>query len=101
MWISYVDQSESRKRTVFEDCIHTGMDVTRENECPAHRRHERRLARSLGGRGITARLARLAETIGGDEGSGARDGRDVGVGEGTRGDDAFGDDPRVAPLGAR
>ena len=57
--------------------------------------------RSLGGRGITARLARLAETIGGDEGSGARDGRDVGVGEGTRGDDAFGDDPRVAPLGAR
>ena len=43
--------------------------------------------RSLGGRSITARLARLAETIGGDEG--------------TRGDDAFGDDPRVAPLGAR
>ena len=49
----------------------------------------------------TLQKSLIAETISGDEGSGARDGRDVGVGEGTRGDDAFDGDPRVAPLGAR
>jgi hypothetical protein len=66
---------------------------------PARRRHEQ--GPLLGGRVTTGRLARLAETISGDEGSGSRDGRDVGVGEGTLGDDTFGGDPRVAPLGAR